>query len=1819
MPNSLYFNTVLEDEDSFLDYATTGVAASVISGATGLYNTMASLGNSLGASIDLADEGEVIGRTLGGEAEDFYGRHKTGIDAAGFLVSSFVPFGVAAKGVSVAARAGRLGEGMQAASGLKNGSVMLGSKNVQDAVRAYKALDTPTLMAPGVAKAFAAPVSLGVTEVVAGEALLALFNNQNAFINPESKEYWDAAGSQLWESATSPLSWTFLGADVGVRALRTKGFVKGEFRKSFVEANKVIDVAEGEIRAKQLAGMPAADAAAFFDTAIKSLKEADFNVADADEVLFKNRLAKRIQSLEDTKAAALGRLNSGNDAEVGTFIREQFLEQAVQDGELVNKLGGAESITRISKKEVAEQKRFMELTDSPTLLFGEGGTFGLDEMVEKVREAARTRGEEFTGEQLDGLTLYLRAQDFAGERSATRGSAVTSRGTKFSMTPDADGLAPAFKAFSSSTGKLLLVPADMVWTRKVTPEMMVNYNKGRVASGLKEITPKEQERFTLLHEISHIKSNSHDMINAVEGMQAAAKTDPDAQVFLKELVELSLKERGQLWNNVAKSTGLSVKELKESFISGEVLRNSNGDVLYHEKAEELLADAGALFSGARAEEAAKSAPTIAKLFLEHGGLKAPWQQAKGFVNTTSKQMRTNVLPGLADRGEVLVRSSGVISAGGKEYSASQGAKAFDFDTNGFTAGGLKYTEDEFEGIWIAASTLDLKPEIELLDHVEVAKTDLPKLERALVEEGLEQIMYDGQLISKARAEDILVREKTRLVQAFQLENAYNELSIAKFLNINDDAEKILTGLEKTDFLQMGQRDMTKPQWLQVNFNRKQIGGIDDQEASWAMTLQRAELLNDTGNQFAGKILGEDYGVLDLNISRQDLNDLSLVDQKASFFGAGRPDFGTFREKAAYIGKQVGDIIRRRTQEVEELFAPHFQNMNHPNNRLARVEMVAAENLLHKGSYTLRRTSDGTEVMVRTDFLEEVDSLEEFSLASLEGIDISDEVDVFKTLSPSVGSVMRMHYEETGKHFDSFKNAADGQGKHLNWTRDKLVPVHRDLKSERHYAFVQPTVVGEGKGVPKGMIFARTQQEFDAKFKVMTTGANAKDYKVVTASQVKDFKKLTGQYNAGDKFDEVNFDSELRSEFKTFDTAPNLDLTNSSTLERMRLMHQRRQEAIVREGVRLRHSETFDYLKQNELAYGKTNVDSVFGGRFAKEQDNIYADTANLMLGVRSNIGTGNEWYVGVSDYLGKSASAVLNTALRLTPTNRSLTIKDLEKVNAKLDDMGFQSPYEDVLTTTLASPAIQDTRSFNTLVRAMNGFVSTTMLTLDTAHHIVSTISTPILLLPVLREAKLGLKGTEQGVALEALTSVGVPGTKHIEPTPMKLMMDAVSSFWTPEGKAFMKELRERRLLPDYLTEYREAHDFADFDGKHSLGTVLSKVEQFRNVAGKYSGYRFSEDFSRYIVAASVKRVAELRGIQGEELYATISSSIDKVHAVHRSTQRAQFFNGPVGQAVGLFQSYSFNWMQNAMTRIEKGDTKGALMMAALQAGTFGARSLPGMKAMNSYIGESNRQNEDLYSLTNAYDEKSFGQYLMYGLGSHATLFPMDLYNRGDMNPRNPLFIPTSPGEIPGVSILAKFAGTLYDTAKNVGESITDDSRSTSAALIHGLAHNGLNRPLQGIGTIMQGAVTSGAGTTFIENANYINNDTGMNLSLGAGFARLLGSKPLTESVLMDEVFRKKAYQANARLESEALGTDIRLAIRSGQDLGKEQIDKYALDYERSGGNLENFNSFFTRQFQTANESQLKSWRDQYEQESVAKRAYSRLLQQRSTNAPWED
>jgi hypothetical protein len=265
--------------------------------------------------------------------------------------------------------------------------------------------------------------------------------------------------------------------------------------------------------------------------------------------------------------------------------------------------------------------------------------------------------------------------------------------------------------------------------------------------------------------------------------------------------------------------------------------------------------------------------------------------------------------------------------------------------------------------------------------------------------------------------------------------------------------------------------------------------------------------------------------------------------------------------------------------------------------------------------------------------------------------------------------------------------------------------------------------------------------------------------------------------------------------------------------------------------------------------------------------------------------------------------------------------------------------------------------------------------------------------------------------------------------------------------------------------------------------------------------------------------------------------------------------------------------MQQLLRHIGDGDVKALAMGAGMQASVFGLSSLPGFHALNSLIADrhGNTQGQDLYSASNSMLGHDVSNYLLYGALSGLT--GISLYSRGDLNPRRATILPVNPLQFPSVAAGMR----TYQMLSQLQSNITTKGASVPTSLLLAAEHNGLSRPLTGLAELVQGFSTA-------PNGNLISKTPGLSdLSNISTMSRILGARPLEESVAMDAMYRQNAMTVldNSRLQE--LGAAAKTALYGGSQLAPGIAQQFMSDYVKAGGRQENFNKWFLNESKSAN------------------------------------
>src|SRR5690606_2935090 len=204
----------------------------------------------------------------------------------------------------------------------------------------------------------------------------------------------------------------------------------------------------------------------------------------------------------------------------------------------------------------------------------------------------------------------------------------------------------------------------------------------------------------------------------------------------------------------------------------------------------------------------------------------------------------------------------------------------------------------------------------------------------------------------------------------------------------------------------------------------------------------------------------------------------------------------------------------------------------------------------------------------------------------------------------------------------------------------------------------------------------------------------------------------------------------------------------------------------------------------------------------------------------------------------------------------------------------------------------------------------------------------------------------------------------------------------------------------------------------------------------------------------------------------------------------------------------------------------------------------PGFSLINANLvgnASGNTEHKDLFTASQTVFGDTGAKWLMYGIPSN--VLNASLYTRGDTNPRTWHVVPnpTNPGDIPFISGISKAVGSVMTAAQRAGDV------GFVNAMLHGLEHSGLSRPLAGMAATAR-AFTSEEGRAFTtqRNGNFLYaND----LFSWSTLTRIAGAKPIDEANMVGNYFRVGAYAQKDREKREELGTRIKLSVLGGGEL----------------------------------------------------------------------
>lgn len=1009
-----------------------------------------------------------------------------------------------------------------------------------------------------------------------------------------------------------------------------------------------------------------------------------------------------------------------------------------------------------------------------------------------------------------------------------------------------------------------------------------------------------------------------------------------------------------------------------------------------------------------------------------------------------------------------------------------------------------------------------------------------------------------------------------------------------------------------------------PSYAKVISKLNHIQDTDGNEIQGiAKVMQQTKLYDAASNRRSTQILGE------LLPDWPD-KDILLSSQAGPRFALGAEgNYGTSSSVAQYVGQRTHALIKKTKEFTSELFTPTLQKVS--NNLDDAIEWsVLNEKMrnlpqkyyLSEDGITLTYGREPVEAAFGGDAKAYQKALTSYNDAIM-AAKASGIPTVIEIKGENVQALVQDHIGRNATRVVNRSIIRAGEGLPDNLDPLTFYPIPRNPKDTPFFAFVvDDSVTGTGHSK---MIYAADSTNLQKL--INEVKEKAPELTVLTKAESEAYFKAQGEFEF-ERTMNTNYINEMLSRRGV--SASYLPMTDPAKIVNHFLeWHLARDAAGVRSAVSHRYSRQFETLRQaaSESLQAATSKLGYSGAMANLESlvDNPATNIIKMALDIQKT----QEYplWSSMNRLIDEKFSAMYAKAGAVV-TNAT-SPDHLQAINNSLQKAGYegisgisQGMYE-AMNGTVPRGALTG------FINKANGLLATFALRMDPINAMNNIIGSNVLLgaetQAVISAIKRGDK--DAAGALSELLQIRIPGQDDFITSPTKLISNAISRYHSNPPAFNPNQLKGFSDIPDNLIslkDYYKKHGFItnitnQYDQtldmlaissgdtvaslNKKIGDALKTVKKVGDAGERLTANTFAEEFNRFVAADVMKQLTDVaveRGLMTSNSALTyINTFVNRTQGNYLASQRPLMFQGPIGQAMGLFQTYQFNMIQQITRHIGEGQSKNAAIMMGLQGTIYGANGLPGFSAINTNIigsAPGNKDHTDLYRAMYNGAGKEAGDWLMYGMGSNwMSLFSADLknnlYSRGDINPRNISVIPANPLDYPIIQATSKLLGNIKESAQKIG--MGADVWST---FLRGVEQNGVSRPLAGMAQVLGGLTSETNQVTSVSSkGNILMSHDVMNL---ASLTRIAGAKPLDEALTNDFMFRFNAYRANDAAKKATLGEAIKISILGGAEPDATQIQQFTEQFAKSGGDQKDFSQFMVKQYKNATSSQANQLRD---------------------------
>lgn len=464
---------------------------------------------------------------------------------------------------------------------------------------------------------------------------------------------------------------------------------------------------------------------------------------------------------------------------------------------------------------------------------------------------------------------------------------------------------------------------------------------------------------------------------------------------------------------------------------------------------------------------------------------------------------------------------------------------------------------------------------------------------------------------------------------------------------------------------------------------------------------------------------------------------------------------------------------------------------------------------------------------------------------------------------------------------------------------------------------------------------------------------------------------------------------------------------------------------------------------------------------------------------------------------------------------------------------------------------------------ALNQFVSTmTLRFMEVGNAVLNGVSL-LSTTPAVIRAIQKIPGESANEWTSRIGAYGSPVTHEIGAlNPARLMTSTIHDFFNnDEFKAAMGRAANQGMFDQQVAELQKTL-VAPQDGA-AMAMLRKAIDKMSYVSDK------SEQLSRmYGFGVGYKMGKDLLGLTNEKDQFLFGQKIaDDIIGNYRSQNRPMIFQGALGMPLGLFQTYTWNYMHRLFGYVENRQWRALATQYGMQASIFGGKTVPGMDQFTQYIASANDGvNNPVDALRNRFGDP-MADLLLYGTVSNIPkLFSHDgvsVYTRGDANVQR----------IPGVwdwdrTPVANMANNTWNILRETTDMFRQTGNFSSQRMGEILGTYLINRPIRNLFQLASGVSVDQSGEV-------ISNDVRNGLSIAA---RLTGMRPLSESKEVEALSRVSATQKSQEYRVELLRDSARSSMRGGT-FDAPQMEQSLRQYVQHGGDPVGFSRWLRDQF----------------------------------------